>query len=72
MSNATYSGADIARAHDDLQNRHETVIKGICIKVVQTPNRRGPYDRFDLVIDGALRWTGRAASIDPMQALRTE
>ena len=60
------SGADVARMHDDIHNRHEATIGGIAIKIVQTAKRGRPYDRFELFIDEKSVWIGEASSIDPL------
>lgn len=72
---ATYSGADIARAHDNLGNRHAASINGIQFKIEQTPGSKrvqyGPmqgrrYDRFDLLVDGHKVWSGEAVDSTPL------
>lgn len=65
----TYSGADIARMHDEIHHHHRATVKGIRVEVKTTPGRKTAgkrYDRWDLYIDGKQVWSGQADSIDPL------
>ena len=78
VTHGTYSGADIARMHDDLRNRWAADIKGLHFEVREAAEQ-GPYARkgargvggrryinWELLVDGRRVWSGEATDIDPL------
>ena len=57
---STYTSSDMARMLDGLHSRYRADIKGIKVELKRTA-KRGKYDHWDLLIDGAKVWETEAA-----------